>query len=391
MHQVDKEMGKGVQTSFSEDTTPYKAKNTIPDTMTKMTGNTVTLIMSTDIKETRQPVPVEALKTPTQLKAHPSSTSPPPQPQQVGGTWLYAPTAPTTAPILSDTPSHHPTNPPPSLSNSHLFYQHHPEDIRRLYVNYAEVCQRLNRLEACIRHLMQASEEQATIILSSFVQPPKLPERSPEQDSPVDAIGWLAHAATVSPTSPSPVHTQSDNPPVTPTPQTDDGQHGIWSAEQRRALDHYCLPLLRKRITPTTSELNTIISRLESTYPTMERRRLLSKVREWFRKRREYMSSKVFTLCERLFPHSIDTQKALDKAVYTLKHTPQLLESIVRTANLDLEDISIAREFCYEKSVVFLKNALKRAQTNNNHAYGSLATADTTEALDGDEKTLNSR
>lgn len=123
----------------------------------------------------------------------------------------------------------------------------------------------------------------------------------------------------------------------------------------------------------------------------MERRRLLSKVREWFRKRREYMSSKVFTLCERAFPYPIDTQKTLDKALHTLKHTPQFLENIVRAANLDLEDTVVAQEFCYEKSVIFLKNALKRTQSSGNHTYGSLVTADTTEALDENEKTLHSR
>lgn len=51
----------------------------------------------------------------------------------------------------------------------------------------------------------------------------------------------------------------------------------IWNAEQRRDLDRFCLPLLHRRATPSSGELVGIVNRLELAYPSMDRKRLLSK------------------------------------------------------------------------------------------------------------------
>lgn len=73
-------------------------------------------------------------------------------------------------------------------------------------------------------------------------------------------------------------------------------------------------------------------------------------MREWFRKRREYMSSRIFTQCERMFSASpVNSQGTLDSAIHMLRSQPAIIDAILRGANLEIEERSAAREFCFEK------------------------------------------
>ena len=61
------------------------------------------------------------------------------------------------------------------------------------------------------------------------------------------------------------------------------------------------------------------------------------------------MSSRIFTQCERMFSSSINSQNTVDAAIHLLHAQPAIIDAILRGANLEIEELRAAREFCFEK------------------------------------------
>jgi hypothetical protein len=116
-------------------------------------------------------------------------------------------------------------------------------------------------------------------------------------------------------------------------------------------LDNFCLPLLQVNPKPSKEELQSIARQLEQHYPQFRYKDLLSKIREWFRKRREYMSQRIFYVCELAFPAaSLNTDERLRECIAEVNQkNSRVLMKIVSDSQLDITDEFAAQEYCREK------------------------------------------
>lgn len=74
------------------------------------------------------------------------------------------------------------------------------------------------------------------------------------------------------------------------------------------------------------------------------------KVREWFRKRREYMAQRISQSCEAYYETTdLSTKRLLRQYLSTLTTDTQAVEDIINMSNLEVTDPVAAHEFCKEK------------------------------------------
>ncbi len=126
-------------------------------------------------------------------------------------------------------------------------------------------------------------------------------------------------------------------------------------------LEDYCLPLLQKRASPTLAELSTLAMTLKtSKYHHLESRLILSKIREWFRRKREYMTQRVVNVCQRRFPPaSLDSAAVGSLLLVIAKGSTEslaLLKEVAKEANLEVIEQESLLEFTKEKCISYLEN-----------------------------------
>lgn len=75
-------------------------------------------------------------------------------------------------------------------------------------------------------------------------------------------------------------------------------------------------------------------------------------MREWFRKRREYMSQRIFQVCAEVFKDlKIDTESELELKISELNHNTEIIDHILLRADLEITDETVAKEYCNEKVI----------------------------------------
>ena len=134
-------------------------------------------------------------------------------------------------------------------------------------------------------------------------------------------------------------------------------------------LDDYCLPLLQRRATPTLGELNSLAMAMKTaTYHHLDTRAILSRIREWFRRKREYMSQRVMNVCQRRFPPaSLDAEavaslllafssSSSSAAAASSGQAERLLREVAKEANLEVTEEASLLEFTREKCIGYLEN-----------------------------------
>lgn len=126
-------------------------------------------------------------------------------------------------------------------------------------------------------------------------------------------------------------------------------------------LEDYCLPLLQRRATPSLGELNSLAMAMKTAkYHHLESRHILSKIREWFRRKREYMSQRVLNVCQRRFPPASLSADAVSSLLLAfVKNSVQsvaLLKEVAKEANLEVIDEDSLMEFTHEKCIGYLEN-----------------------------------
>ena len=141
-------------------------------------------------------------------------------------------------------------------------------------------------------------------------------------------------------------------------------------------MDDYCLSLLQKRAAPSIGELNSIVMNLKKLkYPDLDNKFILSKVnkkglevlyskinlifqvREWFRRKREYMSQRIFNICSKKFSHLINNPIAVKELLHKARNNPEFVAEIGREANLEILNEAAAWEFCSEKISSYLASS----------------------------------
>lgn len=79
------------------------------------------------------------------------------------------------------------------------------------------------------------------------------------------------------------------------------------SSLRTRDLDTLLLPHFIQSPNSDTNKVNRILREIESSFPSIERRRLGSEVRKWYRKKRDENGQKIFAACEELIKPQIES------------------------------------------------------------------------------------
>lgn len=113
--------------------------------------------------------------------------------------------------------------------------------------------------------------------------------------------------------------------------------------------------MLRLTPNPTKPQLNRIVDELMHSYPSMTRKELTKGVREFFRKRREYMNGRIDTACHGHFEDTrIDSLEAESTVLEFVESSVELIDSIRSKAQIDVEESGAARAFVKERVYMLL-------------------------------------
>ena len=114
---------------------------------------------------------------------------------------------------------------------------------------------------------------------------------------------------------------------------------------QRTDLDRFLLPHLHHSSkVPAEDILKAIISEYQRAFPHTNCTKLNSRIKEWYRKRREYMTHRVYNYCNKNF-RLRDGQEVLEM----LRGNAQVLDEIREECKLDVTDAHAAREYAYDR------------------------------------------
>lgn len=79
------------------------------------------------------------------------------------------------------------------------------------------------------------------------------------------------------------------------------------------------------------------------------------KVREWFRKRREYMSQRIFQACSETFRNlQIQTEEELELNILEIRSNSMIIKDLLKNADLEITNDAVARDYCLEKVRLYI-------------------------------------
>lgn len=123
----------------------------------------------------------------------------------------------------------------------------------------------------------------------------------------------------------------------------------------RTDLDRVCMPTFRECVEPIGSQLHVITSELETSFPNISRKCLLSLVRKWFRKRREELTFRLLQYFRS--KHDIDLVNGESRAALfrSISEGRYDFRPIIRASHVSLQENEHILQFHKEKVVAFLE------------------------------------
>ena len=117
-------------------------------------------------------------------------------------------------------------------------------------------------------------------------------------------------------------------------------------ASLERHMEQTCFPILKRTPNPDRVQLNRIVDDLLHPFPDMTRKELAQKVREFFRKRREYMNGRLDTaIRNHLANIKIESVEEAGTLLGFIAQNNGFTEYIQHKAQIDIEDVETARLF----------------------------------------------
>lgn len=144
-------------------------------------------------------------------------------------------------------------------------------------------------------------------------------------------------------------------------------------------LAHHCQQLLKKTAHPSLTQIDEVVDKLndlQSSHKTCKK--LRSSIREWFRKRREYMATKIYKSFQRLLPEAPDVKDEIDRFIKKVHKNTALLGIIILESHLPMEGEKERIDFVKEKIVDFYLKYPARRRRNLN---GCKRTCDESSAM----------
>lgn len=124
-------------------------------------------------------------------------------------------------------------------------------------------------------------------------------------------------------------------------------------------LAQFCQQVLSQTAHPKLNEIDSIVMRLKgggelsSLGYDLPDKKMRSSVREWFRKRREYMATKIYRSCQRLLPRKPETSEEISRTIKQIHKNTSLLGIIIMEAKLPMQPEIEKINFVKEKIVDF--------------------------------------
>ena len=131
-------------------------------------------------------------------------------------------------------------------------------------------------------------------------------------------------------------------------------------------LAQYCQEVLSITAHPSLTQIDEIVDKLkESNSDHIACKKLRSSVREWFRKRREYMATKIYKSCQRLLPSNAPVEKEeIDRFIKKIHKNSALLGIIMLESHLPMTSEKEKVTFVKEKIVDFYMKYPTRRKRN---------------------------
>lgn len=132
-------------------------------------------------------------------------------------------------------------------------------------------------------------------------------------------------------------------------------------------LAQYCQEVLAITAHPTLSQIDGIVEKLKESDDTnhVAFKKLRSSVREWFRKRREYMATKVYKSCQRLLPpNAPEDKEEIDRFIKKIHKNSALIGIIMLESHLPMASEKEKIAFVKEKIVDFYMKYPARRKRN---------------------------
>ena len=131
-------------------------------------------------------------------------------------------------------------------------------------------------------------------------------------------------------------------------------------------LAQYCQEVLSKTAHPSIGQISEIVSKLY--YPGgPTEKKLKSLVREWFRKRREYMATKIYRSCQSLLPPCPigSRDQEMSEFIKSIHSNHALIGIIMLESKLPMESESEKIDFVKEKVIDFYLKYPQRKLRNS--------------------------
>ncbi|PJF20075.1 hypothetical protein PSACC_00108 [Paramicrosporidium saccamoebae] len=123
-------------------------------------------------------------------------------------------------------------------------------------------------------------------------------------------------------------------------------------------LDDNCQPVFDTTPEPTNMQINAIMKRLDGDFPNLDRRRMQSQVKKWFRKRRERVGGRIITAFSRLYGEEAKSQK--QAFLKELDDSETICDNIIKGAGINFTNHGAKIQFCRDKIKLHL-SANKKA------------------------------
>jgi hypothetical protein len=137
-------------------------------------------------------------------------------------------------------------------------------------------------------------------------------------------------------------------------------------------LAHSCQVVLNETAHPSFSQIADIVNQLKTSLGSAAKsdKKIRSNVREWFRKRREYMATKVYRCCERLLP-KFATGNNMNEFLKSIQANKPLIGLIMIESKLPMkfeeERIQFVKEKIADYYLKYPQRKLRNANNNNNN------------------------
>ena len=135
-------------------------------------------------------------------------------------------------------------------------------------------------------------------------------------------------------------------------------------------LAQYCQEVLYVTAHPSLCQIGNIVEKLKNSGSNLQEKKLRSSVREWFRKRREYMASKIYRSCQRLLPacpfKGGKQSEKMTNFLYKVHSNTSLIGIIMLESKLPMQSETEQLDFIKEKVTDFYLKYPQRKLRNFN-------------------------